>query len=87
MGNYVSYGIEFTINADKVAISGGGKFTNSLNMGSDGFVNPAKISKLGPDITINAIDIDWNGAELKNNSEIKATLNTTGEVLSMLKTA
>ena len=31
---------------------------------------------------VNAIDIDWNGAELKNNSEIKATLNTTGESLS-----
>lgn len=32
--------------------------------------------------TINAVEIDWNGAELKNNSEIKATLNTTGESLS-----
>ena len=36
---------------------------------------------------INAIDIDWNGAQLKNGSTLKATLNTTGEMLSILQTA
>ena len=36
---------------------------------------------------INAIDIDWNGAQLKNGSTVKATLNTTGEMLSILQTA
>lgn len=35
---------------------------------------------------INAIDIDWNGAQLKNGSTVKATLNTTGEMLSILQT-
>ncbi|MBO5676899.1 MAG: hypothetical protein J6S02_02000 [Bacteroidaceae bacterium] len=34
---------------------------------------------------LNAVEIDWNGAELKNNSEIKATLNTTGESLVQSK--
>lgn len=35
---------------------------------------------------INAVEIDWNGAQLKNGSTVKATLNTTGEMFSMLKT-
>ena len=37
--------------------------------------------------TFNAVDIDWNGAELKNGSTVKATLNTTGKMLSILQTA
>ena len=77
MGNYVSNGIEFTINADAVAIPGGGKFTNSANMGSDGNINVNKISKRGPEVTMNCIDIDWNGAQLGTT-----TINTTGELLS-----
>lgn len=36
---------------------------------------------------INVIDVDWNGAQLKNGSTLKATLNTTGEMLSILQTA
>jgi hypothetical protein len=36
---------------------------------------------------INAVEIDWNGAQLKNGSTVKATLNTTGEMLSILQTA
>ena len=31
---------------------------------------------------VNAIDIDWNGTQLKNGSTVKATLNTIGELLS-----
>lgn len=36
---------------------------------------------------IDAIVIDWNGAQLKNGSIVKATLNNTGEMLSILQTA
>ena len=39
---------------------------------------------------INAVEIDWNGAQLqlKDGSTLKAaTLNTTGEMLSILQTA
>ena len=36
---------------------------------------------------INAVEIDWNAAQLKNGSTVKATLNTTGEMLSILQTA
>lgn len=36
---------------------------------------------------VNAVEIDWNGAQLKNGSTVKATLNTTGEMLSILQTA
>ena len=30
---------------------------------------------------INAVELNWNGAQLKNGSTVKATLNTTGEML------
>jgi hypothetical protein len=36
---------------------------------------------------LQALQIDWNGAQLKNGSTVKATLNTTGEMLSILQTA
>lgn len=36
---------------------------------------------------INAVELNWNGAQLKNGSTVKATLNTTGEMLSILQTA
>ena len=36
---------------------------------------------------VNAIDIDWNGAQLKKGDTVTATLNTTGEVLSSYKVA
>lgn len=36
---------------------------------------------------IQSVLIDWNGAQLKNGSTVKATLNTTGEMLSILQTA
>ncbi|MBO5676896.1 MAG: hypothetical protein J6S02_01985 [Bacteroidaceae bacterium] len=55
-------------------------------------VTSAAFEKLAPSSTteqylsryalVNGLQIDWNGAELKNNSEIKATLNTHGESLS-----
>lgn len=47
------------------------------------FANEGGIQQL----TLDSILIDWNGAQLKNGSTVKATLNTTGEVLSILQTA
>lgn len=41
----------------------------------------------GIEMTIDAVTIDRNGAQLKNGSIVKATLNTTGEMLSILQTA
>lgn len=38
-------------------------------------------------LIFDAVNIDWNGAQLKNGSTVKATLNTTGEMLSILQTA
>ena len=37
-------------------------------------------------MTIDAVTIDWNGAQLKNGSTLKATLNTTGQLLSYMST-
>ena len=38
------------------------------------------------DDVINAIDIDWNGAQLKlNGDSSNRTINTTGELLSQIK--
>lgn len=52
-----------------------------------------KNSQYSPDggtnkaLILDAVNIDWNGAQLKNGSTVKATLNTTGEMLSILQTA
>ena len=59
----------------------GGKYYN----GNNGNFEYAATD--GVETFVNAVEIDWNGAQLKNGSTVKATLNTTGEMFSMLKTA
>lgn len=73
-------------NIDFTNIPGGGKGTQGKTFWND----KANINvwKDGGDGTqwkpsVNAVDIDWNGAVVGENK----TLNTTGEVLSMLKEA
>ena len=46
------------------------------------FANEGGIQQL----TLDSILIDWNGAQLKNGSTLKATLNTTGQLLSYMST-
>ena len=52
--------------------------TDNRNLTIDSFEDDEKISSV-----INSLEIDWNGAEIVSGQQ----LNTTGEVLSMLKTA
>lgn len=73
--------INFT-NIQPVGIFGvGARYSNSMNDDGTGKFDTSltgdKISK-----SLNAVEIDWNGAQLKNGSTVKATLNTTGESLS-----
>ena len=50
------------------------KYTNTNNL-LDGFYDP---DPSAVEMSINAIEIDWNGAEVDEN----VTINTTGELLS-----
>lgn len=50
-------------------------------------VNDFNYIEYGLDPFINMVEANWNGAQLKNGSTVKATLNTTGEMLSILQTA
>lgn len=49
--------------------------------------NDFKYAEYGVTPFINMVEANWNGAQLKNGSTVKATLNTTGEMLSILQTA
>ena len=49
--------------------------------------NDFKYAEYGVTPFINMVEANWNGAQLKNGSTLKATLNTTGEMLSILQTA
>ena len=69
--------INFNVNKDAIFASGG-KYTHTSNI--DGSVFDADYFAENPnDITksINAIEIDWNGAQLG-----ELIINTTGQLLS-----
>ena len=54
-------------------------FNNYKTIGWELNGNPLRLPIQGPDEDggiINAVDIDWNGAQVDNN-----TINTTGEIL------
>ena len=84
MSNFKQNGIEFTI-------------SNNFQQGEKLHNVKGKISSVNYPYSlyeeddasklINAVEIDWNGAQLKNGSTVKATLNNTGEMLSILQTA
>ena len=55
--------------------------------GFDKQISQSDLNEYGLTPILQALQIDWNGAQLKNGSTVKATLNTTGEGLSKLKIA
>ena len=55
--------------------------------GFDKQISQSDLNEYGLTPILQALQIDWNGAQLKNGSTVKATLNTTGEMLSILQTA
>lgn len=54
----------------------------SSNGGSGYVINKGKVESKGSPI-VNAIDIDWNGAEVETNKE----LNTSGDLIKWIKTS
>ena len=80
--SYTQNGILFNKldNAPKPIKTFGGKLFNTNN-------DYEYASEDGIKFSLDAITLDWNGAQLKNGSTVKATLNTTGEGLSKLKIA
>ena len=71
--SYTSNGVKFSIpdNTDYLF----GKLSHEYSVFEDGDITPL----------VNAVEIDWNGAQFNTGSTVK-TLNTTGEVLSILQT-
>ena len=83
MANYKQNGIDFNLNAD-VVTPFPGKYTNDVNYDfSTGLYAVDDVTQFGAQLSINAVEIDWNGAEVIPGK----TLNTTGEVLSSYKIA
>lgn len=78
--SYTQNGITF----DNI-INGEGALPSKYGNANNGDFSLVQYTGIQP--FVNAVEIDWNGAQLKNGSTVKATLNTTGEMFSMLKTA
>jgi len=80
--SYTQNGILFNNldNAPKPIKTVGGKLFNTNN-------DYEYAAEDGIKYSLDAITLDWNGAQLKNGSTVKATLNTTGEMLSILQIA
>ena len=77
-------GIIFTLNADVVAPFSG-KYTNDINYdGSTGLynINQTKLNNAGVSKSVNAVEIDWNSAQVEEN----VTINSTGDLLNWIKT-
>jgi hypothetical protein len=96
MANYIDNNVEFK-NILTPLLSNGGPGPNAsffpedlTDFGLDYYKDRSKItneSERDMLFTLNAIDIHWGGAELKDGTTLKATLNSTGEMLSILQTA
>ena len=76
--------IVFTLNDDTVTPFSG-KYTNDQNFDANtGLydIDQNKLNTVGVYKSVNAIEIDWNGAEVDENT----VLNTTGDLLTWIKT-
>ena len=84
-------GINFTLNADVLGSIGSGKYTNSANYDDNTGLytqNQTKLDKKGVEVSVNAVEIDWNSAKLDNVElsvlDNKNTVNTTGQLLALI---
>ena len=62
-------GINFTLNADSVGVGLNGKYTHQENFDdSTGKynTNQNKLNTLGVSMSFNAVEIDWNDAQITN---------------------
>ena len=77
--------ISFTVDTRSTQYQGWGKKYANLNNVLDGVYDPD-----GESFGINAIEIDWNGAEITSTvfpamNTTSNTINTTGDLLSWIK--
>ena len=89
MASFTQNNIQFTLNADAVTPFGG-KYTDTRNYDSStGLynVNSNKLSNVGVFKSINAVEIDWNGAQLELPADLGGTqtIQTTGQLLSIIQ--
>ena len=82
-------GITFTLNGDSVTTIDG-KVTTSGNFDATTGLytqNQSKLDAKGVAKSFNAVEIDWNGAEITSTAfpSMDRTINTTGDLLSWIK--
>lgn len=87
MATLTQSNVTFTLNADIVSPFGG-KYTNDMNFDADtGLYNvdQTKLNSLGVGKSVNAVEIDWNGAKLGIGEDNSTGITTTGELLKLIK--
>lgn len=85
-------GINFTLNADVLGWTGNGKYTNTSNYDDNTGLytqNQTKLDKRGVAVSVNAVEIDWNGATLSYVNQpgvldASNQVNTTGQLLALM---
>ena len=87
MATLTQSNVTFTLNADVVSPFGG-KYTNDMNFDADTGrynVDQTKLNSLGVGKSVNAVEIDWNGAKLGIGEDNSTGITTTGELLKLIK--
>lgn len=87
MATLTQSNVTFTLNADIVSPFGG-KYTNDMNFDADtGLYNvdQTKLNSLGVGKSVNAVEIDWNGAKPGIGEDNSTGITTTGELLKLIK--
>ena len=88
MATLTQNGINFTLNAESVTPFGG-KYVNRSNFdtSTDLYnVNQNKLDNLGVSMSFNAVEIDWNDAELGEVNGIPlGTIKTTGDLIKVIQ--
>ena len=77
-------GITFTLNGDAVTTIDGKVTTSGNYDATTGLYtqNQSKLDAKGVAKSFNAVEIDWNSAQVEDN----VTINNTGDLLSWIKT-
>ena len=89
MATLTQNGISFTLNAESIGKTATGKYTDIENFDdSTGLynVNQNKLNNLGVSMSFNAVEIDWNDAELGEVNGIPlGTIKTTGDLIKVIQ--
>ena len=88
MATLTQNGINFTLNAESIGKIGEGKYTDSSNYDdSTGLYNVDDIESFNRvSMSFNAVEIDWNDAELGEVNGIPlGTIKTTGDLIKVIQ--